>query len=221
MSSLGIEHVLRVAVVDDHTTFAELLSDALGREPDLVNVGNAGGVDEAVALCLRSKPHVVIMDYHLPDGDGLEAAEQILADAPDTRIILLTGSPSPDVLARAAGSGLCGFLPKDGSLSTLLETIRHAKSGSMVVYPAILSQKRRAQAAKPPGSPALTERERQVLALMAAGHDVRTNARTLGISQHTCRGYVKSILAKLGAHSQLEAVATAQRLELLGAGHER
>ncbi|MEV7647494.1 response regulator transcription factor [Arthrobacter sp. NPDC089319] len=221
MSSLGIEHVLRVAVVDDHTTFAELLSDALGREPDLVNVGNAGGVNDAVALCLRSRPDVVIMDYHLPDGDGLEAAEQILADAPDTRIILLTGNPSPDVLARAAGSGLCGFLPKDGSLSTLLETIRHAKSGSMVVYPAILSQKRRAHAAKPPGSPALTERERQVLALMAAGHDVRTNARTLGISQHTCRGYVKSILAKLGAHSQLEAVATAQRLELLGAGHER
>ena len=221
MSSLGIEHELRVAVVDDHTTFAELLSDALGREPDLINVGHAAGVDEAVALCRRARPDVVIMDYHLPDGDGLDAAEQILTAAPDTRIILLTGNPSPDVLARAAGSGLCGFLPKDGSLSTLLETIRHAKSGSMVVYPAILSQNRRAQAAKPPGSPALTQRERQVLALMAAGYDVRTNSRTLGISQHTCRGYVKSILAKLGAHSQLEAVATAQRLELLGAGHER
>jgi DNA-binding NarL/FixJ family response regulator len=221
MSSLGIEHELRVAVVDDHTTFAELLSDALGREPGLINVGNAAGVDEAVALCRRSKPDVVVMDYHLPDGDGLDAAEQILAAAPDTRIILLTGNPSPDVLARAAGSGLCGFLPKDGSLSTLLETIRHAKSGSMVVYPAILSQNRRPQAPRTPGSPALTERERQVLALMAAGYDVRTNSRTLGISQHTCRGYVKSILAKLGAHSQLEAVAAAQRLELLGAGHER
>src|SRR6185312_3423445 len=147
--------------------------------------------------------------------------EQILAAAPDTRIILLTGNPSPDILARAAGSGLCGFLPKDGSLSTLLQTIRHATSGSMVVYPAILSQNRRPQAAKTPGAPVLTARERQVLALMAAGYDVRTNSRTLGISQHTCRGYVKSILAKLGAHSQLEAVATAQRLELLGAGHER
>src|SRR4051794_25948858 len=106
MSSLGIEHELRVAVVDDHTTFAELLSGALGREPDLINVGNAGGVDAAVALCRRSRPDVVIMDYHLPDGDGLDAAEQILALAPATRIILLTGNPSPDVLARAAGSGL-------------------------------------------------------------------------------------------------------------------
>lgn len=221
MSSLGNEHELRVAVVDDHTTFAELLSDALGREPDLINVGNAAGVGEAVALCRRARPDVVIMDYHLPDGNGLDAARQILASEPATRIILLTGNPSPEVLARAASSGLCGFLPKDGSLSTLLETIRHAKSGSMVVYPAILSQNRRMAAAKPPGAPALTEREHQVLALMAAGYDVRTNSRTLGISQHTCRGYVKSILAKLGAHSQLEAVATAQRLELLGAGHER
>ncbi|HXF03742.1 MAG TPA: response regulator transcription factor, partial [Arthrobacter sp.] len=115
--------------MDDHTTFAELLADALGREPDLINVGHAAGVDEAVLLCRRSRPDVVIMDYHLPDGDGLDAAEQILAAAPDTRIILLTGNPSPDILARAAGSGLCGFLPKDGSLSTLLQTIRHATSG--------------------------------------------------------------------------------------------
>ena len=221
MSSLGIEQKLRVVVVDDHTTFAELLSDALDREPDLVNVGNAGGVAEAVALCQRQRPDVVIMDYHLPDGDGLGAADQILSAAPGPRIILLTGNPSPDVLARAAGSGLCGFLPKDGSLATLLQTIRHARSGSMVVYPSVLSQASHQRRSGAPDAPALTDREHQVLALMAAGYDVRTNSRKLGISQHTCRGYVKSILAKLGAHSQLEAVATAQRLELLDAGHER
>ena len=215
------EQKLRIAVVDDHTTFAELLSDALDREADLVNVGSAAGVSEAVALCRRARPDVVIMDYHLPDGDGVSAAEQILQAAPETRIILLTGNPSLNVLARAAASGLCGFLPKDGSLSTLLETVRNARSGSMSVYPSALTRYATAPPAAAADRPALTKREHQVLALMAAGNDVRTNSRRLGISPHTCRGYVKSILAKLGAHSQLEAVATAQRLELLDGGHGR
>jgi DNA-binding NarL/FixJ family response regulator len=205
---------IRVLVVEDHTTFAELLTGALDREADLVSIGYAGTVAAGVRMFLESRPEVVVMDYHLPDGDGLAAAEQILARAPETRIIMLTADPSTDVLQQAAALGICAFLPKDGSLATLLQTLRQATPDNMIVHPALLaSLTRRQQAGPPPAS--LTQREMDVLRLMAAGHDVRTNAHTLGISTSTCRGYTKSILAKLGAHSQLEAVVTATRQGLL------
>lgn len=206
----------RVLVVDDHTTFAELLTYALGSEPDLVSAGHARSVKEGVRLCLALKPEVVVMDYHLEDGTGLAAAEQILARAPETRIIMLTGHPTAEALEQAAGLGICAFLPKDGSLSTVLDTLRHARQGNMVVHPSLLSLLS-AKKQHDDGTlvPTLTQREHEVLQLMATGHDVRTNARILGISPHTCRGYVKSILAKLNAHSQLEAVVTARRLKLL------
>ncbi|MFD1214304.1 response regulator [Arthrobacter sp. GCM10027362] len=208
----------RVVVVDDHTTFAELLAQALDREADLVHVGNAGSAGTAVELCRAVSPDVVVMDYHLPDGNGLDAAGTILQENPGIRIIVLTGNPTAEILGRAADSGICGFLPKDGSLQNLLDAVRFARPGSMVVHPSLLAAQKAVQQAAPPepsGHGPLTARERQVLALMAAGNDVRTNARLLGISENTCRGYVKSILAKLDAHTQLEAVAVAQRRRLV------
>jgi DNA-binding NarL/FixJ family response regulator len=205
---------IRVLVVEDHTTFAELLTGALEREPDLVSIGYATTVAAGVRMCLQSRPEVVVMDYHLPDGDGLAAAGQILDRAPQTRIIMLTADPSSGVLQQAAALGVSAFLPKDGSLASLLQTLRQARPGSMIVHPSLLAGLARRKQAGPP-VPVLTQREMEVLRLMAAGHDVRTNARTLGISTSTCRGYVKSILSKLGAHSQLEAVTTATSTGIL------
>lgn len=205
----------RIVIIDDHTTFAELLTGALNREPDLLSIGYAGSVDTGVDMCRKLSPDAIIMDYHLPDGSGVTAAASILAFAPETRILMLTGDPTPGALSRAAAAGACAFLPKDGSLATLLDTLRHARTGGMTVHPALLS-KTKDQSVNPGlPRPYLTPRELEILRLMAAGNDVQTNSSTLGISAHTCRGYVKSILAKLGAHSQLEAVAVATRLNLL------
>ncbi|MHA7276891.1 response regulator transcription factor [Arthrobacter sp. Hz1] len=208
---------IRVLIVDDHATFAELLAQALAREPDLASVGFATSIGTAIRQFMLLRPDVVVMDYHLPDGDGITAAEQILALAPNTRVIMLTGDPDPRALTRAAGSGICAFLPKDGSLATLLETLRHARNGGMMVHPLLVTQLGARRKTQGLGSrfAALTQRELEVLKLMAAGHDVRANARALGITENTCRGYVKSILGKLGAHSQLEAVAVAANLGLL------
>jgi DNA-binding NarL/FixJ family response regulator len=184
-------------VVDDHTTFTELFTRALDMESDLVCVGSARSPHEALARFLELEPDVVVMDLHLAGGNGLDAAERILARSPHTRILLLTGAPTRAALERAAEMGICAFLPKDGSLATVLDALRRATRGSMVVV-----------------TP-LTPRELKVLRLMADGNDVRTNARLLGITDSTCRGHVKAILAKLGTHSQLEAVAAASRLGLL------
>ncbi|MCU1424970.1 MAG: hypothetical protein JWM51_1261 [Microbacteriaceae bacterium] len=207
--------LIRVLVVDDHTTFSELLTGALNMESDLSCVGSARTVEEAVARFTDLEPDVVVMDYHLAGGNGLDAAAQILAAAPQTRILMLTGDPTRAALERAAEIGVCAFLPKDGSLATVLESLRSASCGSMVVDPSLLT----ALVARPAAAGAntrLTLRELGVLRLMADGNDVRTNARLLGITESTCRGHVKAILAKLDAHSQLEAVANASRLGLLG-----
>lgn len=203
-----------ILVVDDHTTFAELLTGALSQEADLRSIGVAKDVDSSVRLCRALRPDVVVMDYHLAGGDGVTASARILAELPRTRIVMLTGDPAQHVLEAAADTGVCAFLPKDGSLATLLETIRSARCGTMSVHPSLLTAAapgRRPAAA----APVLTQREMQVLRLMAQGHSVGQNARLLSITPNTCRGYVKAILAKLDAHSQLEAVAAAARLGLL------
>jgi DNA-binding NarL/FixJ family response regulator len=211
-------HRLRVVVIDDHRTFADLLSGALAREPDLDCVGMASSVAQGTALCAEVRPDLVVLDYQLPDGDGLQAAEHILREDPAVRIIMLTGFPTAPAIRRAAVIGVCGFLPKDGALSSLLEVVRTVRPGGFLVDPALISGLDLLGSGSAGPGPSLTARELQVLRLMSQGYDVTRNARTLGISTHTCRGYVKSILAKLDAHSQLEAVAAATRLGLLGVG---
>ncbi|MEV5050162.1 response regulator [Arthrobacter sp. LAR12-1-1.1] len=206
------EATLRILTIDDHKTFTELLTGALDREPDLRSVGSAASVASGVQMCRELEPDVVVMDYHLPDGDGLSAAADILEHRPDTRIIMLTGDPSQDVLRQAAGIGICGFLPKDGSLATMLDTLRHARAGNMVVHPSLVAQigaPPAVSAGFPPGPP-LSPRELDVLRLMSEGHEVRMVANSLGISIRACRGHVKTIFSKLGSHTQSEAMAEAE-----------
>jgi DNA-binding NarL/FixJ family response regulator/DNA-binding SARP family transcriptional activator len=203
---------LRIVTVDDHRTFTELLTSALDREPDLCSVGSAESMESGVRMCRELAPDVVVMDYHLPDGDGLTAASRILEQAPDTRIIMLTGDPSQDILRQAAGIGICGFLPKDGSLAIMLDTLRHARAGNMVVHPSLVAQIG-VPLFTPAGGPLsapLSPRELEVLRLMAEGQEVRAVAKRLGISVHVCRGHVRTIFSKLGSHSHSEAMAEAE-----------
>ena len=212
---------LRIVVIDDHLTFAELLTSALDREPDLLSAGQAHTGAEGIALAREQEPDVVLMDVELPDMDGFAATESILRDRPETRVVMLTAHAAPEFVARAAAAGACGFLPKDGSLQEMLRTLRSARQGSLAIHPALLTRLAapRPREPEPPERPAplpgLTQRERDVLELMGQGRDVRTIARQLGISTSTCRGYVKSLLMKLGAHTQLEAVVLAVQHGLL------
>ena len=85
------------------------------------------------------RPDIIIMDLYLPDGSGLTAAERILAEAPETRIVMLTGNPSQEALREAARMGICGFLPKDGALGVMLDTLRHVRAGNMIVNPSLVA----------------------------------------------------------------------------------
>lgn len=223
----------RVLVVDDHTTFAELLRAALDREPDLAGVGHATSVQEAVLRCRELRPDIVLMDVQLGDGDGIVATRTLLAEHPALRVVVLTAHARPGLALEAADAGAQALLPKDGALHTLLETLRAVRTGPSS-RPGLraatgppgrpdhgIPPPRLPREAGQPRRPPLTERETEVLALLGRGLDVRAISRQLGITPHTGRGYVKSLLRKLDAHTQLEAVVTATRLGLLRLEQDR
>ncbi|MBW6432218.1 response regulator transcription factor [Actinoplanes hulinensis] len=214
------DEAITVLVVDGHQTFAELLGHALAGQPDLRWVGHARTGAEALSLAAELRPDVIVLDPELSDADGIAIAELIRVRQPDSRVVILTASEEQSLVRRATTAGAAGFLSKNGALGDVLNALRTAHRGSMTVSTDILARLLRSTtpATAPRGGVAsggLTVRENEVLQLMAAGLDARTVARRLGISVHTCRGYQKAVLAKLGAHSQLEAVAIATRRGLL------
>jgi DNA-binding NarL/FixJ family response regulator len=204
-----------VVVIDDHQVFAELLSLALRSEPDIDCVGHAQNVAEGLALVDRLQPDIVVMDVQLGDGDGIAATAELIDRSPDLCVVVLTAFVEQQLLQRAAAAGACALLPKDGDLDGMLATLRTAKRGSFSVHPDLLHRLVGRPSIPQQRLPALTPREQEVLQMLAAGLDARLIAREIGISLNTCRGYVKSLLAKLGAHSQLEAVAVAMRHGLI------
>lgn len=209
----------RVLVVDDHRTFAELLSRALDAEPDLDCVGHSLTAEDGIAEAIRLTPDIVLMDLHLPGRDGISATAELTSRDPDLKVLILTAHASPMELTRAGAAGASGFLAKDGSLDDVLDALRTARRGSLILPVAILAEFTRS--ATPPLTgltSALTPRELEVLYLLGHGRDPRGIAKELGVSVHTCRGYVKSILAKLDVHSQLEAVVVASRAGLIRLG---
>jgi DNA-binding SARP family transcriptional activator/ActR/RegA family two-component response regulator len=119
---------IRVMTINRHRTFTELLAGALDREPDMLSVGTADSAQAGVDLVRELAPDVVILDYRLRGEDGIAAALQILAAAPHTRIVMLVGAPTPEAQRQAAAAGICAFLPKDGSLATLLEALRQTSN---------------------------------------------------------------------------------------------
>ncbi len=212
---------IRVLIIDDHAALAGAMAIAIDGYPDLVCVGTAGTLDVATSRVAELKPDVVLVDVYLPDGNGIDAIPGIIAAHPGVRVLVLTGHTDVDLLSRAAAQGASGFLPKESSVSAVIGAIRAAVAGQMLVDGATLASilgrladtSRRAHGSG--DGKALTRREADVIRLMGQGLDPHAIARALGISLNTCRGYQKTLLAKLGAHSQLEAVVIATRKGLI------
>jgi len=157
------------------------------------------------------------MDIQMPQQDGLEATRLIRRGAPETVVAVVTAHRNPEWVSRAAQAGASAFIPKDGSLDEMIDVLTRVRSGQMLLAASTFDS-RMPRTATPvePNLPALTQRELEVLTYLSRGVQVKSMARTLGITVHTCRGYVKAIHMKLGVSSQLEAVIKAQSLGLVG-----
>ena len=205
----------RVVVVDDRRTFSVLLTLGLEAHPELTCVGTADAVSSALELVSRERPDVVVMDVTLGAESGVEATSTITQRWPAVAVILLTAHPTPHLLAEAVRAGASAILPKEGAMDYLQEMILRVRPGLFTASPRLLdgmlnSPEERASL--------LTTREHDILTLLAAGRDVRSISKDLDISLSTCRSDVKSLLAKLDVHSQLEAVVVAHERGLLGPG---
>jgi DNA-binding NarL/FixJ family response regulator len=211
-----------VLIVEDHQVLAEGLELALERHEDLDVVGWAPTVQQALALARERRPQVVLMDFHLPDGTGAEAAGKLRRELEDVAIVFLSADSSEDALIAAIESGASGYLVKSGAAAQVADAVRRAAEGEMLIPAATLAgllarqrQRQREEAALQKLAGQLTPREREILQLMAQGLDNRAIAEKLFISFTTVRGHVQNILEKLDAHSKLEAVARANQHGLI------
>lgn len=203
---------ITVLVVDDHALFAQSLTMALESYADVNIVGRADRVAGAVAMAARHRPEVVLMDYRLPDADGVTGARKVKEASPESKVVIVTGVEDESVLASAMESGCSGFLTKSASVDELVGAVRQAAQGEAVVSPALLARllprlHRREEISRFD----LTAREVDVLRLLAGGLSNAAIGEELGLSVNTIRNHVANILLKLGVHSKLEALSVAVR----------
>ena len=218
----ALPDAVRVLIVDDHASFSESLRDVLGRRPGITIIGTAPTAADGVRLADESSPDVVLMDQMLPDGSGVDAAARILARHPTMAIVILTGGTSPDDLLDAVEAGVCGYLVKTAGIAEIADAVAHAAAGEMLIPAAtlmdLMRRKRERAHARSAGArmaASLTPREREVLRCMASARDTAGIAADIGVSHHTARSYVQTVMEKLGVHTRLAAVLRAQELDLL------
>lgn len=209
---------MRIILVDDHVLFREGLASLLRPQPDLDLVGEAGSVVEAIALTKELRPDLVLMDFGLPDGTGLDATEAILEDRPETKIVFLTFHDDDDRLFAAIRRGAKGYLLKNVCASELLSFVRGIERGQAAITPDMTSRILDEFARMGPGAQShgaelahLTSRELEVLQELAAGGTNRQIAERLVISENTVKNHVGSILAKLDFRNRREAASFARR----------
>ncbi len=207
---------IRVLLVDDHAVVRSGLSAFLLAYDDLELVGEANSGERAIQLCQQFQPDVVLMDLMMPSMDGATATGLIRQKCPQIQVIALTSFKEKELVEGALQAGAIGYLLKDVSADELAHAIRAAAAGKPTLAPEaaqVLIQATRAPAEKPGAD--LTERERQVLALMVEGLNNNQIAERLVVSVSTAKFHVSSILSKLGAASRTEAVAIALQNQLV------
>jgi DNA-binding NarL/FixJ family response regulator len=208
---------IRVLVVDDHDVLASSLAHVLDAEPDLTCVGVATSLGKAKSMIRTTSPDVLLLDHRLPDGDGVPAIGELRLLRPSLKVVVLTASAADHVLVQAIEAGASGFLSKTRSLAEVTAAVRAAATGEALISPELLARllPRLSRTGGGGRRPELTEREREVLDLLAGGLTNAAIAEQLVVSVHTVRNHVANISAKLGAHSKLEVLSIAVREGLL------
>ena len=207
---------IRILIVDDHAVVRQGLRMFLGLDPELEVVGEAGDGAEAVEQVRRLGPDVVLMDLLMPKMDGVAATAAIRAEMPDVEVIALTSVLEDASVVGAVRAGAMGYLLKDTQADDLCAAIKAAAAGQVQLSPQAAA--RLLREVRAPESPeALTERETEVLRLLARGKANKEIARALSIGDQTVKSHVGRILAKLGVQSRTQAALHAVRIGLVPA----
>lgn len=214
---------IRILIVDDHTLFREGLTAILTNAQDIEVVGEAGTGREAVAQAERLAPDVILMDINMPEGNGIEATQQVLAAAPTTGIVMLTMLEDSDSLFAAMGAGARGYILKGADKAEVLKTIRAVAAGEALFGP-VIAERLTAffQLSRSVGQhdvalspfPDLTHRERDVLELIAAGANNQAIAQQLHISAKTVSNHISNIFGKLQVVDRTQAILKAREAGL-------
>ena len=212
---------LRVLIVDDHALFRRGLQMVLRQEPDLEVVGEAADGHEAIAKAQELMPDVILMDVRMPRRTGIEATRRVKELLPHVKILMLTISDEEADLYDAVKAGASGYLLKEISIDEVADAIRAVWAGQSTISPSMAAKllnefaamSKREEEALP--IPRLTDREMQVLRLVARGLNNRDIAAELIISENTVKNHIRNILEKLHLHSRMEAVVYAVKRRIL------
>ncbi|GER79747.1 MAG: DNA-binding response regulator [Anaerolineae bacterium CFX3] len=214
---------IRLLLVDDHAVVRSGLRMLLASESDVEIVGEAGSGSEAVAAAASARPDVILMDIGLPDMTGIEATRVVKSQFPEIAIVALTIHEDEEYFFRMLDAGASGYVPKRAAPEELLTAIRAAASGEVYLYPSLakllvkdyLSQER--ETANRSTLDGLTEREQEVLSLLAEGQNNAEIASALVISPKTVERHRENIMRKLNLHSRAELVRYAIRKGIIKA----
>lgn len=198
---------IRVVIVDDHEIVREGLQTLLTEEPGFEVVGQAANANEALRVVGQTNPHVVLMDLLMPGNDGVEATRHIRERYPETQVVVLTSFGEDHRVRDAIQAGAIGYLLKDVLKADLLRAIQLAAEGKPTLH--IVAQQALMRQTAAQSAPAahmdLTERERDVLKLIAQGNSNKEIALALHLTEGTVKGYVSAILSKLGVADRTQA----------------
>ena len=201
--------------MEDHQIVADGLRALLNDQKDMTVVGMVGSVGESAAKALELLPDIVLLDFRLNDGTGADAAAAIRRVAPNAKHIFLTREDSDVARFAALESGASGFIHKSRAAGEVVDAIRKVAAGGTLITPsaiaALINRRRQTDTQRE----SLTAREKEVLRLMAEGVSSRDIASKLGISYATVRTHIRSLDAKLGVHSKVQAIVKARELALI------
>lgn len=215
--------MIRVLVVDDHPVFRAGVRAALADADAVTVVGEAADAATALSIVDQLAPHVVLMDLHLPDRSGIDATRQLAASHPEVAVLVLTMSEDADAILSAVRAGARGYLVKGAEVERIQSAIRTVAAGEVVFGEGIADRAlalltsgaaRRTRSDRP--FPMLTDREVEILSLVAAGLSNTDIARRLVVSEKTVRNHVSNIFTKIQVTSRAEAVARARDAGLAG-----
>jgi DNA-binding NarL/FixJ family response regulator len=200
---------MRIVICDDHRLFLEGLSSALAAEGHTVESATSTPQD-AVASVRLHDPDVLLLDLGFPNGDGLDAARDVIRQHPRTKVVVVTGSDQLEHLKAALEIGVAGYIRKDSRIKEIFDTIERARRGELAIDAVHIRRLARAATSKPSRrTPVddLTARERDIVRLLGEGLNTSEIVEVLGISSSTVRSHIQAILFKLGVHSRVQAVA--------------